>query len=116
MMTLLVNFDPQRGWTANAPGCGASGGTAWDALAEALRGWDRAGQPPTAGIQYAYPSPDAVGSVAQEARALFEQRAAHFEQPCLDQQCPCQRTRRALKARVQLALNACDIESSMAGV
>ena len=75
-VVLLVNFDPQHGWTAGAPGCGACGGTAWDALAEALRGWDRAGRPATAGIQYGYPSPEAVGSVATEARALFEQEVA----------------------------------------
>jgi len=110
-LTLLVSRDPRRGWTAHAPGCGAAGGSAWDALAEALHRWDRAGRPPAAGIQYGCPPADAVGSAAEEARTLFDRRARHFEHPCADATCPCQRTRRGLKARVQMALNAHDIEA-----
>ena len=103
---MLINFDPRLGWTACAPGCGAAGANAWDALAEALHRWDRAGRPAAAGIQYGQPPrTEAVGSVARDTREFFEIRAKHFEHPCADQNCLCQRTRRALVDRVRGALD-----------
>jgi hypothetical protein len=82
-VTILVTHTPAHdwnwsldGWRASAPGIeGGSRHTVWEAIARALYLWDSIGRPGPGRIVYAPVGPGVVGSVAEEARAIYARRA-----------------------------------------
>jgi hypothetical protein len=80
-LTILVTHEPSSsflpsGWKAMAPGRGSTyHPNPWAAIAEAIWNWHHAGRPAQGRILYAPVHPRAVGSVADEARAVYA--AAH---------------------------------------
>jgi len=77
-LTIIVAHDSTLGWRAGCPGRTVRAWSPWAAIADAIRAWDAAGRPPAGRVLYTWPG-DAVGSFADEARAVFAAHRARLE-------------------------------------